>query len=224
MRVQKNQFFFGLGLTRAGTTIPDTALLIPLADILGVTVTELLHGERMEKEAMSPENVEDIVKTAITYNEATPTRAWQEKGAWKIAYVIGCLFEVFCLIILNYLGQLTNVVVVSAILTSLFGAYFCFFAKTKLPVYYDQNKISGVHDGVVRMNIPGVHFNNSNWPYIVKTGRVAMLVIMVLFPILVLIMGRVNLTMWLSIEDKVMLVLLLMGLLVPIYVVGKKYE
>ena len=26
-------------------------------------------------------------------------------------------------------------------------------------------------DEVFRMNIPGVHFNNSNWPHIVRAGR-----------------------------------------------------
>lgn len=31
-----------------GTTIPDTGLPIPLAELLGVTVTELLYGQRME--------------------------------------------------------------------------------------------------------------------------------------------------------------------------------
>ncbi len=42
MRVQKNQFFFGLGLTRAGLSVPDSSMLIMLADELDVTVNELL--------------------------------------------------------------------------------------------------------------------------------------------------------------------------------------
>ena len=207
-----------------GTTIPDTALLIPLADILSVTVTELLTGERMEKEPLLPEKVEDIVKTAITYTEATPTRAWSEKGPWGIMYVLGCMIGAVCLLLLYHGEQLTEPVIVNAILTVLFGGYFCFFVRMKLPTYYDQNKISGVHDGVVRMNIPGLHFNNSNWPYIIKTGRFAMIANMVLFPLLALIAGRANRELWLAIEEYVMLVLLLGGLFVPMYIVGKKYE
>ena len=35
----KNQFFFGLELTRAGLSMPNVVLLIPIADILDVTVT-----------------------------------------------------------------------------------------------------------------------------------------------------------------------------------------
>lgn len=207
-----------------GTTIPDTALLIPLADMLGVTVTELLTGEHMEKQSMLPEAVEDIVKTAITYNEAAPLRAWNEKGPWGIAYVLGCLFGTICLFLLYQKGQLTEPVITNAILTLIFGAYFSFFVRMKLPAYYDQNKISGIHDGVVRMNIPGLHFNNSNWPYIIKTGRVAMLVNMVLLPLLSLIVGHVNHDFWLAIELYVILFLLLGGLFVPMYIIGKKYE
>ena len=207
-----------------GTTIPDTALLIPLADILGVTVTELLTGERLEQEPLLPETVEDIVKTAITYNETAPTRAWSEKGPWGIMYVLGCLIGAVFLFLLYQREQLTEPVTTNAILTLIFGAYFCFFARMKLPVYYDQNKISGVHDGIVRMNIPGLHFNNSNWPYIVKTGRVVMLVNMVLFPVLALFVGHINRELWIETEEYVMLVLLLGGLFVPTYIVGKKYE
>ena len=207
-----------------GTTIPDTALLIPLAEILGVTVTELLTGERLEKQALQPEKVEDIVKTAIAYNESVPSRAWQEKGTRGIMYILGCMVGAFCLFLLYQRGQLTESVIINTILTLAFGAYFCFFVRMKLPVYYDQNKISGVHDGVVRMNIPGLHFNNSNWPYIVKTGRIAMLVDLVLFPLLALIVGGINLETWLAAERYVMLLLLLGGMFIPMYIVGKKYE
>ena len=45
MRVQKNQFFFGLGLTRAGNGLPDIIQLVPLAKIFGVTTDSLLGVE-----------------------------------------------------------------------------------------------------------------------------------------------------------------------------------
>lgn len=207
-----------------GTTIPDTALLIPLADILGVTVTELLTGEHMEKQSLLSEVVEDIAKTAIIYNETSPARAWQEKGPWGITYILGCLCEAILLFLLFQRGQMTEVVITNAILTVIFGAYFSFFARMKLPVYYDKNKIPGIHDGVVRLNIPGVHFNNSNWPNIVKTGRVVMVTNMVLLPVLALIVGTINIENWLTVEMYVMLVLMLGGLFIPMYIVGKKYE
>lgn len=45
MRVQKNQFFFGLGLTRAGLSIPDADVLIEMANLLDVSVSQLLGIE-----------------------------------------------------------------------------------------------------------------------------------------------------------------------------------
>ena len=49
MRVQKNQFFFGLGLTRAGTGTPDIANLMAIADLFQISVDELLSNEKSEK-------------------------------------------------------------------------------------------------------------------------------------------------------------------------------
>ena len=48
MRVQKNQFFFGLGLTRAGLSVPDSDMLITLADELDTSVSVLLGENVME--------------------------------------------------------------------------------------------------------------------------------------------------------------------------------
>ena len=45
MRVQKNQFFFGLGLTRAGLSVPDADVLIEMANLLDVSVSQLLGIE-----------------------------------------------------------------------------------------------------------------------------------------------------------------------------------
>lgn len=45
------------------------------------------------------------------------------------------------------------------LLAAIFGLYFCFFAKDKLPKYYDENKISAVQDAPFRMNVPGLYFN-----------------------------------------------------------------
>ena len=43
MRVQKNQFFFGLELTRAGETVPDVERCQKLAELYGVTIDSLVN-------------------------------------------------------------------------------------------------------------------------------------------------------------------------------------
>ena len=65
----------------------------------------------------------------------------------------------------------------------LFGAYF-FFTEEVLPGYYDENRINYVTQGIFRMNIPGVYFNNRNWPVILRWGRIWTVVTAVAMPLL----------------------------------------
>ena len=48
-----------------GLSVPDISLLLPLAEILGVTTTELLRGERFTKPQLEVEQVEELVAGAI---------------------------------------------------------------------------------------------------------------------------------------------------------------
>ena len=49
----KNKFFFGLGLTRAGTTYPNIEILRDLAIVLEVSVDEILAGSERDVEGLS---------------------------------------------------------------------------------------------------------------------------------------------------------------------------
>src|SRR5699024_3733439 len=70
-----------------GVSVPDTALLIPLAEGLGVTVTELLQCRRQPVDVpLKPEAVEQVVKTAVLYGEDNPRRAWRTMGRWPLWY------------------------------------------------------------------------------------------------------------------------------------------
>ena len=63
----KNQFFFGLGLTRAGNGFPEVSLLLPLCNELEITVNELLSGERlqaMDYKKKAEKNMVNLVKEA----------------------------------------------------------------------------------------------------------------------------------------------------------------
>ena len=208
-----------------GVNIPDTSLLIPLADMLGVSVTELLMCKRMEvDEVMDTEKVEGIVKTAIAYSEENPERAYQQKGKWGIFYGISILLAAIGLLLNHIYGQITRPRGFSVLLGVIFGAYFCFFVKMRLPAYYDENKIRGIHDGVIRMNIPGVRFNNSNWPYMIKVGRIWACLSMALIPIISVGLTILAPELWSQIEQWVYLVLMLGGLAVPLCIVAKRYE
>lgn len=97
-----------------------------------------------------------IVQTAIAYSEEKNARAYQAKNMWPVIYL--------CSLVIGMIGTLVSYIhrfhcetlITSVILGAVFGAYFCFFVKTKLPAYYDENKCGPYYDGPFRMNIPGV--------------------------------------------------------------------
>ena len=82
----------------------------------------------------------------------------------------------------------------------------------------------GIVFGVFRMNMVGVHFNNSNWPYIVRVGRLWSVLSAILFPILYLIGNEFFPEFWRLGGVFVQLILCLGTLFIPLYVVAKKYE
>lgn len=207
------------------TSIPDTALLIPLADLLGISVTELLMCERIEDStSLEAGQVEGIVKTAISYSGENATRANQNNSKWKLMYVMAllvCSMEVVFLYMMNQLSETTGVMV---LLGAIFGAYFCFFARNRIPTYHDENRITFYSDGPFRMNIPGVAINNSNWPYIIFVGKVWTIAMMIAFPVISYLLMLCLPEFWKSSGNIVSTVIAVCGLFVPAIIVGKKYE
>jgi len=114
-------------------------------------------------------------------------------------------------------------VLLVVMLCVLFGAWLCFLARESLPRYYDENKISFYGDGVFRMNLPGVHFNNSNWPHVLNAMRVWLLGTEVAFPPL---WWAVH-TLWPGhalIAELPLTLFACLGFCLPAYFAGKKYE
>ena len=206
-----------------GASIPDTALLIPLAEELGVTVTELLLCRRQERD-MAAEDVDGVVRAALDYAGEKPRRAWREKSLWPLWYVLalaaGCVELWLCW----RLGLAMEGLVTPVLLGAGFGAYFCFFALLRLPPLYDQYPMSFFHDGPIRMNLPGVTINNRNWPHIVNVGRVWCCSAMAGVPLVGLLLGGISPALWAAVQLAVVLTLTLGGLFIPMYVVGKKYQ
>ena len=207
-----------------GASIPDTALLIPLSELLGVTVTELLLCRRQDPQPMEPEAVEDVVKTAIRYSDERPGRAWQEKGRWPLWYALALLAGGLGLWANWVWCQIPPALGAPMLLGAGFGAYFCFFARLTLPEIYDQRAISMVLDGPLRMNMPGLAFNNRNWLHILTVGRVWACAVMASLPLLSLCLGLLCPGLWEAAQLGIILFLTLGGLFVPLYLVGKKYQ
>ena len=65
MRVQKNQFFFGLELTRAGVGFPDIKMIEPLAETLGVSILEIMRSEKMNEQPVPMESAMEAINNVI---------------------------------------------------------------------------------------------------------------------------------------------------------------
>ena len=212
-------------------SMPDISLLIPLAEILDVSVTELLEGRKLDSALnMDTEQVEVLVKKALTLSDDNPEK---RKARLKkhIAVLGGCsllaLLETVAGIWLTSAagsgGFSSNLLTMEGLSVGL-GIYFWFFMKEKLPAYYDENEINSYSDGVFRMNVPGMRFNNSNWPHIICHLRIWAIVTMIIIPFLCLLLSLIPFGFWGSFGiQNAILIGYLASLFVPVWIAGKKY-
>lgn len=209
-----------------GLSIPDVALLVPLSELLGVTVTELLEGRRIPKEeAMDSDQTEELVQKVIGMTAEENRGGRPNRGLWLLgAAAVGSL-ELWLLTLLGVPWEELMVSLgIMMLLMAVFGVYFCVFARERLPKYYDENKISSFSDGPLRMNLPGVYFNNNNWPYILKAGQLWCLLGLVLSPVVFYLLRTFLPKVWGAASVYIILFMTLGGLFIPMTVAARKYE
>ena len=74
------------------------------------------------------------------------------------------------------------------------------------------------------MNIPGVYFNNRNWPYIVRAGQLWAMIGLVVSPAFFFVMTRCLPAVWDAAAVYIILFLVLGGLFIPMTIAATKYE
>lgn len=210
-----------------GLSMPNVVLLIPIADILDVTVTELLRGEKIDTQKnIDTKEVEELVVGSL--DMAVRNSIHQHRKNWILAYLLCFLISITEIIMLvvsgNSIAEMKDDILLVTGLMLLFGAWFCFFAKDILPTYYDANKINYVSQGIFRIHLVGLSFNNGNWMYICTTLKIWTLATVVLYPLAgIIIINCLNIALW-DILSKIFLIMILGGMVVSIYIIGKKYE
>lgn len=211
-----------------GLSMPDIALLPTLANILGVTVTELLSSQKInETGKINIQEVEKLVSGTINLSEKEQREL--KKHRQKRFYIyLSCI----CIVLLEFTflrfhgysrKDITDNILTFEILCLLFGSWFCLFAKETLPTYYDENKIHTYSDGIFRMNMIGINFNNKNWPYILRSGRFFLLLSAVLIPILYFLFTIFFPSIW---NDAKVYILLspFIFWLINLIIIGKHYQ
>lgn len=209
-----------------GLSIPDVSLLIPIADVLGVTVTELLYGERLGSESrLGIEEIEGLVTCSMDLSRQERSVQRKHRKKWILVYIAAVFAVVLetALLMLNGFTELEDLYLVEGLMLT-FGGWFCLFAKETLPKYYDENKVHYISDGFFSMDMPGIHFNNSNWPHILKAVRIWTLSAAVLWPLLSggmrFLLGK---EVW-QVAQWIAAMAVSFSIFIPVCVMGKKYE
>lgn len=209
-----------------GNSMPNITLLIPIADVLGITVTELLKGEKItDKETLNTSEVEDLVVNSLGLSVQNSIH--RQKKKWIFAFLISFAIVIMETSLFTISGisikEMKDSLYI-AIMMLLFASWFCIFAKDILPTYYDKNKINFVSQGIFRLHMIGLSFNNGNWPYVLTVFRIFTLANAILYPLSFYISFRVDgIALWNTV--KIMFSLISFAILIiATYVIGKKYE
>lgn len=199
-----------------GASLPNVALLQPLAEALKISVSELLNGETKTPQ---PDTNEQAVAQALQLSLQEAFR--RKQRFWALIFASALLVVALESALLFFLIGTSAPIWPSGLLL-LFAAWFCLFAKPWLPTYYDNNRISFVQQGPFRMNMVGLRFNNSNWPPLLTLFRCATLSASTLYPLVVLLSHRCPPLSVLS--SQTVIAVLFIAFLGLVYAIGKKYE
>ena len=186
-----------------GISMPNIFLLIPLSEALGVSTEELLRGE---------------FKTSIVRKMEVNKRLW----------IVLSIFSALSCAVFNFLlfkkgfdtNLLRNDVGLISILTLAFGFYFSCFVKPVLPSYYDTNRIGYYTDGFMKLNMPFISFNNSNWFYICRYIKAYCLITAAIYPLCALLAGE---RVWAVLSPWPLLASLIV-LVIGIYIIAYKQK
>lgn len=194
----------------------DISLIQPLADILGVSVNELLEGKHLDQK-----DDQEILSKIKQYSQ-------KKIKHLRILYGIALLSTVIITLYLMYQYSYEILVqhnyVTYVIIALCFGGYCAFFTKLQLPDYYDENRIHFVSTGIMRINMPGIRFNNNNWFKINQVIIVWSIFILVTIPLLYMLTSMLSFTeIWITYQTLICIVIL-SSLFIPLVVCAKRYE
>jgi len=216
-----------------GLSVPDIAILSPLAEALGITVAELLNCERMKRE--DTQQAEELLQKAISLSEEEMTPPWKRGTHWLVLLVTWIVVGIEWSTLLAMKHDPSVMIFEMGtflLLPLIFGIYFWFVVQERLPKYYDENDVRYYYHNGMKMNIPGVKLNNSNWPHIVKAVRAWCVYLPISVPLIygighylilqtgiAIVFGK-NMTIVMA----VLLLWALSSLFIPLIYVGKKYQ
>ena len=187
----------------------DISLIHPLADILDVSINELLEGKLLDSK-QDDEVIQKIKQ--ISQNK---------RKHWRMIYI---LTTAFCLLATAYLIHIYTMDTLQQIdyftyivIAIVIGGYFVFFTPKQLPDYYDKNQIHFISTGIMRMNMPGIHF-------ISMTIVIWSILMMIICPFFFGISLNTSFSDILITQKTLICIIVLSTFFIPIIVCAKRYE
>lgn len=194
----------------------DISLIQPLADTLGVSVSELLEGKRLDQK-----DDQEILTKIKQYSQK---KIKQLRIFYGIALLCAIIITIYLMYQYSYETLVQHNYITYVIIALCFGGYCAFFTKLQLPDYYDENRILFVSTGIMRINMPGIPFNNNNWFKINQVIIVWSIFMLVTIPFLYMLTSMLSFTkVWISYKTMICIVIL-SSLFIPLVVCAKRYE
>ena len=166
-----------------GLSFPDVALLLPLADIFQVTVTELLRGQRMNAEETLRR---DETESLLTKTLFVPVSRKKHQIFFLINFLLGNLALLGLFLWQAFPKELFFDLFHFEILAAVLGFAMAFLFPDTLPEYYDTNSLNFFSNGIVRLHLTGLRFTNQNWIPMLNAGSASYGMMLILLPILAL--------------------------------------
>ena len=221
-----------------GLSFPDVSLLIPLADIFEVSVTELLEGKMDEKATdQGSGKAAGIVESIRDFGAEDDKKTKQRKAGRIFAFLlitIGMGMELFFMASLlkqekyQQYGEIAWHIFDYLTVTYFLAFYTMCVMRDRLPTEYDEEKKTVYLDPDFmgfRLELLGLRFHNGNWPKVVGYLRAFCMISTLLLPAIWILMILTCMNVW-GMAAMILggIVPFLACLFVPTYVVGRKYE
>lgn len=140
-----------------------------------------------QEQQFTQKEVDALIQKALTFQTEPPERQKERVRKYLLVYLVcSVLGIVESLAVWGFGLAKTEMAQVSLILGVIFGvvygAYSFFWMTETLPRYYDENRIAQFSQGAMHIHIPGVYYNNRNWPYVLRAFRAWSMVSMLVLP------------------------------------------
>lgn len=207
-----------------GLSLPSVPLLMPLAEALGISISELMCCERAAHEAPVERAEADRLIAASLGLSHDRDRARARRARLAVTVLVTCAWaaQTAHLVFARNLDTLERALADPSVSCGLallvVAAWFSFFSPETLPGYYDKNRLSWVAQGPLRLNLSGfVRIHNGNWPALCRAARVSALAVVALLPAVEIAAGG-------ALPDKALVVAALACFFVPVLAAAKRAE